>query len=100
MRKLMFQVVRLLVKPSLSGRVPVRLQRTWGNTIGLSLLGPKGAVYRQEYYGGVPVMAIETAQQAAGRGVLYLHGGAYVMGGYGSHRKLAAAVGDAARARV
>lgn len=100
MRKLMFQVVRLLVKPSLSGRVPVKLQRTWGHTIGLSLLGPKGATYRQHDCGGVPVMAIETSQQAAGRGVFYLHGGAYVMGGYGSHRKLAAAVGDAARARV
>src|SRR5699024_4287827 len=73
---------------------------SWGNVMGLTLLGPKAATYRREHHSGVPVMAIETSQQDADRGVLYLHGGAYVMGGYGSHRKLAAAVDDAAQARV
>lgn len=100
MRGLLFWVVRLLVKPTLSAAVPVKLQRLWGRIMGLTLLGPKGAAYRKAREAGVPVLAIAPAQHEPGRCLLYLHGGAYVMGGYDSHRKLAAALGDAAQARV
>lgn len=100
MRLLLKWVVRLLVKPVLSARVPVGFQRFWGGIIGMSLLGPRGARYEHTRLAGVPVMAITPAQFEPDRAVLFLHGGAYVMGGYGSHRKLAAAVGTAARARV
>lgn len=98
MRKLMFWVVRLLVKPALSNHVPVGVQRFWGNVIGVTLLGPKGASYRKTRVAGVPCMKIEPAVYDAERAVLFLHGGAYVMGGYGSHRKVVAAIGAAARA--
>ncbi|TXH05940.1 MAG: alpha/beta hydrolase [Nevskiaceae bacterium] len=100
MRRLMFWVVRLLVKPALSPRVPVTLQRFWGSLMGLSLMGPKGATYQQTRCADVPVMKIQPAGDTPLRTVLYLHGGAYVTGGYGSHRKLAAAVGEAAQAQV
>lgn len=100
MRAVMFWIVRLLVKPMLSPRVPVTLQRMWGRVMGLSLLGPKGATYTKTRCANVPVMQIQPTACDADRTILYLHGGAFVVGGFGSHRKLAAAVGDAAHAQV
>ena len=96
----MYWVVRLLVKPALSPRMPVRLQRIWGSLMGLTLLGPQGAKYDVTDCGGVRTMTIQPRGGEVGCSVLYFHGGAYVMGGLASHRKLAAAVGEAARARV
>jgi len=100
MRGVMFWVLRLLVKPMLSPRVPISLQRFWGRVMSRSLLGPKGASYHRTRSAGVPVMKIQPAGDAAARTFLYLHGGAYVTGGFDSHRKLAAAVGEAAQAQV
>lgn len=92
--------VRLLVKPSLSPRVPVALSRGWGWVMGLTLLGPRGAHYRRVHVAGVPCMEIVPHAAEPGWCVLYLHGGAYVIGGYATHRKLAAAIGDAVPART
>ena len=93
-------LVRGLLKPVLSPRVPVRWQRRLGSLIGLSLRGPAGAVYRERRWAGVPVLDIAPAVGTPTLGVLFLHGGGYVMGGFGSHRKLAATIGEAAGARV
>ncbi len=100
MAYLWFWCLRLLIKPVLSARVPVGFQRAWGHLAALSLRGPKGAVYRAGRIASVPSLTIDPERYNPDTGVLYLHGGAYVMGGFGSHRKLAAAIGDAAGARV
>ncbi len=100
MQGLLKLAVRGLVRPALSGRVPVGMQRVWGGLIGLTLLGPRGATYHERRQAGVSLLEITPATREDGRGVLYLHGGGYVMGGFASHCKLAAAIGDAAGARV
>lgn len=100
MRPVMKWVVRLLLKPALQGYVPVRVQRRWGQAIGMTLLGPPGARYEARHCAGVPTLAIAPREFDRQRSVLLLHGGAYVMGGFASHRKLAAAIGAAARAQV
>ena len=89
-------LVRGLLKPVLSPRVPVRWQRRLGSLIGLSLRGPAGAVYRERRWAGVPVLDIAPAVGTPTLGGLFLHGGGYVIGGFGSRRRLAAAVGEAA----
>src|SRR4051812_7782758 len=50
--------------------------------------------------GGVPAEWVETPGADAGRVVLYLHGGGYVMGSLVTHRKLAGDVSRASGARV
>lgn len=100
MRSVMKSVVRLMIKPALSGATPVAVQRRWINAIGLTLLGPKDARYSEQRIAGVPVLRILAGTQAPQRVVLYLHGGAFVMGGFASHRKLAASIAQAAQAEV
>lgn len=50
--------------------------------------------------GGVPADWIDVDASDAGRVVLYLHGGGYVMGSRNTHRGLAGRIARAARARV
>lgn len=100
MKCLWYWIIRLTIKPVLSSYAPVRLQRFWGGMTGHLLRGPKDASYQTCQIGGVPVVTATSHRHRAGHGILFLHGGAYVMGGPGSHRKLAAAIGDAAAARV
>ncbi|QBM17965.1 putative acetyl-hydrolase LipR [Marinobacter sp. JH2] len=92
--------IRLVIKPALSARVPVSFQRFWGRVAAATLRGPKGATYRSTQLSDVPTLCVLPKTAEPGRAVLYLHGGAYVMGGFASHHKLAAAVGDAAGAQV
>lgn len=100
MRAILKMLLRLVLKPALSPRVPVRWQRRWGALIGLTLRGPGGTRRIEKPRGQVPCLHIEPAQDTSGRTILYLHGGAHVMGGYASHRKLAAAIGVAAGSDV
>lgn len=50
--------------------------------------------------GGVKAEWVSAPDVDAGRAVLYLHGGGYVLGSINTHRALAARLGRAARARV
>lgn len=100
MHRLLSLGIRLFVKPVLSAHVPVTLQRFWGAAIGCILLDPKNATYSKVQQAGIPTLMIVPANYDDGRGVLFFHGGGYVMGGFSSHRKLAAAIGDSAAARV
>lgn len=50
--------------------------------------------------GGVPAEWIDTPEVDAGRTILYLHGGGYVVGSIRTHRDLAFRLSRAARARV
>jgi acetyl esterase/lipase len=50
--------------------------------------------------GGVKAEWLTTPDAEAGRAILYLHGGSYVMGGIGTHRELAGRISQSARSRV
>jgi acetyl esterase/lipase len=50
--------------------------------------------------GGVPADWVSIADQETARVILYLHGGAYVMGSRATHRTLAGRIARAAQARV
>lgn len=92
-------LIRCTVRPALSPSVPVWLQRACSNAGRLLQRAP---VYTIEEHAisGVKTCVIEPTNTVGGRGALYLHGGGYVVGGTGSHAKLAAWVGKAARAKV
>lgn len=49
---------------------------------------------------GRPTLWLTPPQHERGRVVLYVHGGAYVVGGAATHRELAARIGTASRAKV
>lgn len=100
MRAILKAVVRGLLKPALSGRVPVVVQRRWGQVVGLTLVGPRGVQSHERRVAGVPLLEITPPSHDPERTVLYLHGGGYVMGGFASHRKLAAAIAVASSSRV
>lgn len=55
---------------------------------------------REINIGGIPADWVTVNESEAGRVVLYLHGGAYVMGSRNTHRGLAGRIARAARARV
>ena len=65
-----------------------------------STLLPLGVRERSASGAPVPTRWVEGDRSAADRVVLYLHGGAYVAGSPGTHRGLAAAFVQTARARV
>jgi len=100
MKRFLFWLVRLLVQPAMSPGVPAWLQRRWIDTVGLILLGPRRYKAQRQAIAGVAATRIVPAKVDPGRGVLYLHGGGYVVGSAHSHTKLAAWLGQAAKAQV
>jgi acetyl esterase/lipase len=59
---------------------------------------PQGARYADDPLGAVPALRCAIGAPEGGRTILYLHGGAYLMGSRGTHRHLAAALAGAAGA--
>ena len=99
-RTLLRWVVRLLVKPVLSPRVPLRLQRAWVANFRFSLRSPRGTRHADVDMNGVRARCYRTPASAEDRVLLYFHGGGYVFGGYGSHGALAAQLAHAAGAQT
>jgi epsilon-lactone hydrolase len=100
MRRFLHWLVRLAVRPFLAPWVPLSLQRAWATVAGLTTRAPPGLARDAARVGGVPGCWLRTAAARPGHVLLYLHGGAYVIGGPGSHARLAAQVGHAAGAEV
>lgn len=98
MRTFLYWLVRLTLRPFLAPWNPVRGQRATAAIAGLAAKGPPGARYEAVLLGGVPAQRITPARVRPGTTVLYLHGGAYVIGGPASHAKLAAQIAHAAQA--
>lgn len=61
---------------------------------------PKGTSFSPVTVGGVPAEWVRAPGASGDAAILYLHGGAFVMGSLATHRELAARVSAAARARV
>ena len=100
MKRFLFWLSRLLVRPFLSSAVPVTFQRVWSDGVGKSLIGPRGSTHQCETIAGIATTRIEPANVHSGRGLLFLHGGGYVLGGAVSHTQFAAWTGQAAQART
>ncbi|MBM9459530.1 alpha/beta hydrolase fold domain-containing protein [Nocardioides sp. zg-536] len=91
------QMTRRLVKPILGTRLsPVMQRRALELVLRASVL-PKGTQVQRGDLGGVPAEQLVTTGSVPGRALLYLHGGAYLVGSPATHRAaaahLAAAVG-------
>lgn len=100
MRKTLYWAARLSLKPFLAPWVPLSVQRGWSDVVGRSTRRPPGMESSQQDMGGVPALRMRTANVQSSRVVLYLHGGAYILGGPASHGNLAAQLGYAAGAEV
>ncbi|MCB0639689.1 MAG: alpha/beta hydrolase [Lewinella sp.] len=99
MKRIINLVIRCTVRPALSPSVPVWLQRACINASSLLQPAPPHRSH-ERMVSGVDTRVIEPTDIVAGRGVLYLHGGGYVLGGIRSHAKLAAWLGKSVRAKV
>lgn len=84
-------VVRLTLPRLLSPSVPVRLQRQVLSAMGRAMrVQPRGTTVVPSTLGGRPCERISVDGVDTRRAVLYLHGGAYTVGGAATHRALAA----------
>lgn len=94
------QIVQMLKAQPIAGRPTV--QETRANFEQMAALFPvAGDVVREPVSaGGIKAEWITAPGADAGRAVLYLHGGGYVIGSINTHRDLGARISRAAKARV
>jgi monoterpene epsilon-lactone hydrolase len=94
------QIIQMLKAQPIAGRPTV--QETRANFEQMTTLFPVAADVKCEPVnaGGVKSEWVTAPGLDAGRAVLYLHGGGYVIGSINTHRDLAARMSRAAKARV
>lgn len=92
--------VRLVAPRILSPSVPVPRLRKLLDGIGRLAVYPRDTTVDRMTLGGRPCERIVVADADPRRAVLYLHGGAYIVGGAGTHRALAAHLAAASGAAV
>jgi cation diffusion facilitator CzcD-associated flavoprotein CzcO/acetyl esterase/lipase len=84
-------LLRSLLKPVFSARVPIGLQRRWLRALSRVSLVPRGASFEPAVVGGVPGEWVRPRERPSRPGtLLYLHGGAYCVGAAATHRALTA----------
>jgi len=83
-------IVRACLKPALRPAVPISLQRKWVGFATRTLLVPRGVRFEPALLQGVPAERIvrRLGQPAHGKAVLFLHGGAYIVGSPRTHRSI------------
>jgi len=100
MKQLLAWTIRTTLRPALSPKTPVKLQRFCSDAASAIVLGPRGYKTKKQMIAQVPTFHIQPKMTQSGLGILYLHGGGYVVGSSKSHTKLAAQIGHSAQARV
>jgi epsilon-lactone hydrolase len=81
--------VRSCLKPALQPTFPVPMQRHWANIATRTLSVPFGVRFSQSTPGGVPTEIVRSKSNARSAGaVLFLHGGAFIIGSPVSHRSI------------
>lgn len=100
MKQLLAWTIRTTLRPALSPKTPLRLQRFCSDAASAIVLGPRGYKTKKQTIAQVPTVHIQPKTTQSGRGILYLHGGGYVVGSSKSHTKLAAQIGHTAQAQV
>jgi hypothetical protein len=85
--------VRSCLKPALQPTFPVPVQRCWANIATRTLSVPVGVRFSQSSLGGVPTRARQIKRRVVGA-VLFLHGGALMIGSPVSHRSITGRVAN------
>ena len=86
-------VLKLVLKPVLSPRRPIPLQRRWLKAVSRLSLPPRGVVIAPTTVAGVPAEWVRLRDGTPRPGtVLYLHGGAYCVGSPATHRPITGAL--------
>jgi len=93
-------LTRLLQRSVQRTWIPVRAQRGWTEAASRITRIPPGLSVSQGSLGGVPCDRIGPSDGGEGRAILYLHGGAYVVGSRRTHRGMAAQIALAGNAPV
>lgn len=89
-------MLKALLKPAFSARVPIPWQRRWLGVLSKLSLVPPGSVFEAATLGGVPGEWVRPALPPTRPGtLLYLHGGAYCIGAPATHRALTARLAGA-----
>ncbi|MBA3980255.1 MAG: alpha/beta hydrolase [Alcanivorax sp.] len=92
--------LKLLVKPLFNGRTPLPLMRAGLKAAASTTLPARGVTRDLVHLGGVPAERWRPADGASDSVVLYLHGGAYCVGGPITHRSLASHLSRVSQATV
>ncbi|EPJ8505427.1 alpha/beta hydrolase [Acinetobacter baumannii] len=100
MKQLLAWTIRTTLRPALSPKTPLKLQRFCSDAASAIVLGPRGYQTKKQIIAQVPTLHIRPKTIKSGLGILYLHGGGYVVGSSKSHAKLAAQIGHVAQAQV
>lgn len=100
MKQLLAWTIRTTLRPALSPKTPLKLQRFCSDAASAIVLGPRGYKTKKQTIAQVPTVHIQPKTTQSGLGILYLHGGGYVVGSSKSHTKLAAQIGHAAQTQV
>lgn len=100
MKQLLAWTIRTTLRPALSPKIPVKLQRFCSDAASAIVRGPRGYKTQKQSIAQVPTLHILPKSTKNGLGILYLHGGGYVVGSSKSHSKLAAQIGHVAQAQV
>src|SRR6516164_3368535 len=81
--------VRSCLKPALQPSFPIPVQRDWVNIATRTLSVPFGVRFSRSGLGGVPTEIVRSKSTAGSAGaVLFLHGGAFMIGSPVSHRSI------------
>ncbi|HCW88710.1 MAG TPA: alpha/beta hydrolase [Marinobacter sp.] len=80
------EVLQRLVKPLLHPAIPVRAQRSMIRKAYLASTPPAGCRFEHMTLGGIPVTRTRCEDSDPARAILYLHGGAYIIGSPDTHR--------------
>jgi epsilon-lactone hydrolase len=82
-------IVRSCLKPALRPAFPVPVQRRWANIATRTLSVPFGVRFSQSSLEGVPAEIVRSKSNAGSEDVvLFLHGGAFMIGSPVSHRSI------------
>jgi len=100
MKQLLAWTIRTTLRPALSPKTPLKLQRFCSDAASAIVRGPRGYKTQKQSIAQVPTLHILPKSTKNGLGILYLHGGGYVVGSSKSHSKLAAQIGHVAQAQV
>ena len=81
--------VRSCLKPALQPSFPIPVQRHWVNIAARTLSVPFGVRFSRSGLGGVPTEVVRSKSIAgSAAAVLFLHGGAFMIGTPVSHRSI------------
>ncbi|WP_371226511.1 alpha/beta hydrolase [Pseudomonas sp. QE6] len=93
-------LLNLLFRGLMGPQLSVKAQRALLRGLTAATLTPRGLLREQTTLGGLPCEVWRPREGGAGRVILYLHGGAYLVGSPATHRAITANLARRCRAEV